>query len=400
MKHYLALFLLLFIVKANQAQEVSKITVPASPAFSILNFEPSAIMRPTNARALASDILNSFDKDGNLLLNLGLEVAPYWLKSRPNLSRETYLRPSLPQTFLQSFSLSAATVKDTITGGNRLGAGFRFKLYNGEPVEELAEASNQLKTRTTVVAVINGINTMVGGEMNTKAKAVDAIVNGLNRSNVDQAVVNEVINAANTLAPSYSDSVTDIRAFLTRLIEDRVAAYTELSKIVSDLLYQRKGFMLEFAGATGHNITNGSGLEKLGIWGNASYFVSADDLLSLTARFMNQEGGILDSALTNFDVGFGYLKKTAKYNISVEGMMRWYRAEVKDLNSSNQPITRLEKDFTYRLAVQGSFAISKEVSINLSFGKEFNTPFISRSGYFSILGVNYSLFSKVPNTLE
>lgn len=74
-------------------------------------------------------------------------------------------------------------------------------------------------------------------------------------------------------------------------------------------------------------------------------------------------------------------------------MFRWFRAEIPDLNINNQPIVRVTKDFTYRLAVQGSFMISNDVSINLNLGKDFNSPFITGSG-FSILGLNYSIFNK------
>lgn len=70
------------------------------------------------------------------------------------------------------------------------------------------------------------------------------------------------------------------------------------------------------------------------------------------------------------------------------------------LNANNQPITRLEKNFTYRLAVQGSYIISRDISVNLSIGKDFDAPFISGKGVFSILGINYSFFSKEPPKLK
>lgn len=402
MKHYIKGILLSFLVvfQTIKAQDVSKLTIPNSPAFSILNFEPTAIMRPTNARALAGDILNSFNGEGRLLMNLGLEVSPYWLKSNPDLKRQTYLNPDPGQAFLQSFSLSAATVKDSVTGNNKLGAGFRFRLFNGEPVPQLRTASDALNTRTTVVSIVNGVRSTVGSVINTRAKAVSAITSALTKKNIDQAIISELENEADLIAADYTDAPGDIRQFLDQLITNRVAAYTELSRKVSDLLYQRRGFILEFAGATGFNTTQQNNLERLGIWGNASYYVSSDDLFSLTARYMNHNNRDVDSTLNNFDVGIGYLKKTSSYNISVEGMFRWYKAEATFLGGGNQPVTRSEKDFTYRIAMQGSYVISKDFSINLSFGKDFNAPFITRSGYFSILGFNYSIFSKKPAELQ
>jgi hypothetical protein len=176
---------------------------------------------------------------------------------------------------------------------------------------------------------------------------------------------------------------------------DSVVNY-ELKKKVSELVYDRRGFILEFAGATGYS-SDEKKFERFGFWGNASYFVSPDDFFTLTARYMHRSN---DTSLNNVDVGLGFLKKGSTYNISIEGMLRWYRAEIPAFNSNNQLITRLEKNFTYRLAVQGSYIISRDISVNLSIGKDFEAPFISGKGVFSILGLNYSIFSKEPAKLK
>ncbi len=76
-------------------------------------------------------------------------------------------------------------------------------------------------------------------------------------------------------------------------------------------------------------------------------------------------------------------------------MFRWYRASIADINLNNQPILRLDKDFTYRLALQSSYLISEGISINLSVGKDFDSPYFEREGFFSIFGFNYTLFRKV-----
>lgn len=383
------------------AQNESKLTVPTSPAFSILDYEPSAVMRPTNVKSLATDVLNSFDKKGKLLMNLGLEVAPYWLGSHPKLTMATYLKPNVGQTFLQSFSISAATVKDSVSGNNKLGAGFRFKLYNGEPAQELqlAEAARRLKMDSRVVGIIIGEKVrVVPGVDDTKQKAIDAIVSNLTQSATDKIIIDDFKKAADKLKKEVQgETIKDINVFLDKLSDERVEAYKEIQTKVSELIYERKGFIIEFAGASGFKTSKNNSVEKLGVWVNASYYISKDDLFSFTARYMFQNK---DTSQTNFDAGFGFLKKTDKFNISVEGMMRWYRADIPDINSNNQPITRVEKKFTYRLAAQGSYLISKDISINLSIGKNFDSPFISSSGFFSILGVNYSIFSKEPTKLK
>lgn len=400
-KVYLLALILAGTQPAIAQTEGAKLTVPSTPAFSILNFEPTAVMRPTTNKDLAADILNSFDKDGKLLLNLGLEATPYWLQSKPTLTRQEYLNPGVLQSVRQSFSLSAATVKDSSSGDNKLGAGFRFKLFNGKPVDDLAGPDAELKAEKTIISVIAGVRSMVGDEVTTKQQAIDIIVQALLDDQTATDIVTQFRESAAAIEDSYGDSPADIRLFLEKIINDRNDANQELIKKVAELLYQRKGFILEFAGATGFNTSRKNNLEKLGIWGNASYYISPNDLLTVTGRFMYQDNDLtIDTSFNNFDFGVGFLKQTSTYNISAEGMFRWYRAEFPDINIGGARITRVEKDFTYRLAVQGSYIISRDLSLNLSLGKDFNSPFIESSGFFSILGINYSIFNKERVMLE
>jgi hypothetical protein len=397
MKPFLKIFFAsLIFSQLTVAQEVSKLTLPSSPAFSILNFEPSAVMRPTNAKSLSTDVLSSFDKDGKLKMDLGLETSPYWLGAHPNLKMNTYLNPKTGQTILQSFRLSAATVKDTISGKNKFGLGFRFKLYNGKPVinENTAINTRNLKIRSTINSIINGFASTVESGT-TREEVFDKIEEALKKKEISQPAIDELKKMGNKILNDFPEVDSNVSEFLNRLVETSVDQYKDLQTEVSKRLYDRKGLIVEFAGATGYN-SDDSKFERFGFWGNASHFVSPDDFFTLTARYMHQNN---DTSLTNVDIGLGFMKKSTSYNVSIEGMFRWYRAAIPDLNSGGQPITRLDKDFTYRLAVQGTYVVSKDISVNLSVGKDFNSPFISSSGVFSILGLSYNLFSKLPPQL-
>lgn len=397
MKKRLSVILIfLSCVFQSKAQDGSKLNVPVSPAFSILGFEPAAVMRPTSAKSLATDVLTSFDKNGKLLMNLGLEVAPYWLKSHPNLTRKTYLNPNIGQAFMQSLSISAGTAKDSATGTNKLGAGFRFRLSNGKPVAALETAELELSRKDEILLVVNNVRSAIE-EGDTKKSVIDDIAAKLkDELKLDAAIINSIKTRANQLASDFGQTPDDIDKFLQAVIADRDEANTDLKKKVSDLVYDRRGFILEFAGATGYT-SDDKKFERFGFWGNASYFVSPDDFFTLTARYMHKSN---DTSINNVDVGLGFLKKGTSYNISIEGMLRWYKAEMPAFNSNNQPITKQEKSFTYRLAVQGSYILTKDISVNISIGKDFDSPFITSKGVFSILGLNYSLFSKEPPKLK
>lgn len=384
------------LFQSIHAQDGGKLNVPVSPAFSILGFEPSAVMRPTSAKSLATDVLSSFDKNGKLLMNLGLEVAPYWLKSHPKLTRKMYLNPTAGQAFLHSLSISAGTAKDSASGANKLGAGFRFRLSNGKPVAALEVAGTELSMKDSITLVINNVRSVIDAGDTKKSLGDDIAAKLKAELHLNDAVIKSITNRANDLAANFGNTTDELDKFLKAVISDRDGADNDLKKKISDLVYDRRGFILEFAGATGYN-SEEKKFERFGFWGNASYFVSPDDFFTVTARYMHKSN---DTSINNVDVGLGFLTKGTAYNISIEAMLRWYQAKLPAFNSTNQPITRLEKSFTYRLAVQGSYTLTKDISVNISIGKDFDSPFISSNGVFSILGINFSLFSKEPPKLN
>lgn len=203
------------------AQDGAKLNVPVSPAFSILGFEPSAVMRPTNTKSLATDVLSSFDKDGKLLMNLGLEVAPYWLKNHPKLTRKTYLNPNPGQAFMQSLSISAGTAKDSATGSNKLGAGFRFRLSNGRPVAALEAAEYELSKMDEINLTMNNVRNSIE-EGDTKKSVIDDLARKLkNEVKLDEKVINSIKSRANELAGKFGETEEELGKFLKALINDR-----------------------------------------------------------------------------------------------------------------------------------------------------------------------------------
>lgn len=376
-----------FIIKA---QEDAKTTLPSSPAFSILDFEPSAVMRPTNTKDLAADVLNSFDKKGNLMMNLGMEVSPYWLKSNHLLTRENYLNPTLGQCFIQSLNISAATVKDSAKGESKLGLGFRFKLVNGKPLEDLTVKENELKAEQSIIAAIATTKALIGVTITTKAQAISFISTTLKGLNYSTKIINQFVVDAQKQAALFSDDNAGISSFIESLIDIRTNADGTLIKQVAELSKKRIGFILEIAGASSFiTNVNAEPVEKIGLWINASNYTSQSSSWTATGRYLFTGK---DSAISNADLGISYLKEMSSFNISVEALARWYRMDIPDFNLNNQPITRVEQGFTYRVAVSGSYKIANNISLNLSFGKNFDSPLAVNYSFFSIFGINYSLY--------
>jgi hypothetical protein len=390
MSKIIIVILTTLVLQVN-AQQSTDMVLPSSPAFSILNYEPSVVMKPTSNKDLGADILNSFDEQGKLLMNIGLDVSPYWLKSRPTLTREQYLNPGVGQCFIQSLNISAATVKDSITNQNKLGAGIRFKLVNGRPLPEYLKAEKELNTQLNISNIIGGAIAQVGTAIQTRLAAINFIVSNLTALNYSTNLIEQLQQAATARAENFDDSPGGIRNFLTDLNSTVIDSNGALVEKVAHLNKKRTGLIIEIAAATGFNSSSKKSFERGGIWLNASNYFTPSDAWTITARYLFANK---DSGINNFDIGFSYIKELNKINIAVEGAFRWYNASIPDINSNNQPITRTEKDFTYRLSAQGSYRIFADVSFNISVGKDFNAPFISSNGFFSVFGFNYSLFRK------
>ena len=388
--------MLLFTVNTLVAQQDKSIGTPGSPAFSILQYEPASVMKPGSAKSLGADILNSFDKNGKLQLNLGLEFAPYWLKSRPYLTRKEYLESDPGQTFKQSFLISAATVKDSISGNNKLGIGFRFKLFNGRPTDEYKTQEKIFQKKITITGVIAALKSMVITEqLVTKKEVIDQLVSYLKdplmATNTDEATIRSIKELANIKQAGFTDTRDDLVKFVEALNDEYDATNKKLKTQIAELSKKRIGFILEMAGAASFFTDKKQNvLERAGFWATASNFISLTDAYNFTARYFLSNK---DSAISNIDAGLSYVKEFSQYSISLEAMARWYHAEIPAINGARQPIKRVEHSFAYRLGVQATYKISDLISINLSLGKNFEDPFISGNSYFSIIGLNCTIFN-------
>lgn len=386
-----SLVILALFTNAFYAQDLQ---VPQTPAFSILEYEPSSVMRPTSVKKLSSDILNSFDPEGNLIMNLGVEVSPYWLKSRPELSREAFLNPKPMQNLWQTFSISAATVKDTLTGKNNLGLGFRTQIVRGKLSPEFEKYELKLKKLEESIAIIAVSKSFVGSTINSRDAIISFLETNLNESNSTEEFKKMILNKSNILRDKFTDEAPSLRLYCESIIHELEEKTNQLANKVIDLETKRYGFSLEVAGASKFVSTNQSGqsFNKLGFWVNANNFFTLTDAWTITARHLKQINE--NNKANNTDIGFGYLKMGDNFNASVEGMLRSYRQEIPDVSQNGENITRLEKDFTYRIAGQISYQLFENISANFSFGKDFDEPKVNSKTFFSIFGLHYSLFNK------
>src|ERR1051326_6742315 len=86
------------------------LSVPESPAFTVLGVTPQTVTRPASPRALATSLLNGVDPQGNFQTGLALDTVPYLLFMGNSITVNDY-RNSTGTRFLSNTQVSFATTK-------------------------------------------------------------------------------------------------------------------------------------------------------------------------------------------------------------------------------------------------------------------------------------------------
>jgi hypothetical protein len=133
--------------------DFSKITVedlrpPLSPAFVVLGIEPASVQRPETPRAISTALLSLASDPSGIPRNFAMEVAPFWLKSRPSFEFDSLYGASWRTTLMRSSSISIATtprVRSGDTTGTSIGFGYRALLSSGRQSKRLTKAREDLE---------------------------------------------------------------------------------------------------------------------------------------------------------------------------------------------------------------------------------------------------------------
>jgi hypothetical protein len=119
----------------NANQREVDLSVPESPAFTVLGVNPETVTRPTTPRAFATSLLNGVDDKGNFQSGLALDFVPYLTFFGSQTSLSSY-RSNRMERFLARTQLSFATTKGATDAdkSSRLALGLRFTLWDqGDP---------------------------------------------------------------------------------------------------------------------------------------------------------------------------------------------------------------------------------------------------------------------------
>ena len=110
-------------------------SVPESPAFTVLGVTPETVIRPTSPRAFATSLLNGVDKNGNFQSGLAMDFVPYLLIAGDDLTLRKYQTKQVVR-LLSRTQFSFATTKGATTEDKsmRLALGLHLTLWDrGDP---------------------------------------------------------------------------------------------------------------------------------------------------------------------------------------------------------------------------------------------------------------------------
>lgn len=110
-------------------------SVPESPAFTVLGVTPETVIRPTSPRAFATSLLNGVDQNGNFQSGLAMDFVPYLLIAGDELTLRKYQTKPVVR-LLSRTQFSFATTKGATTEDKsmRLALGLHLTLWDrGDP---------------------------------------------------------------------------------------------------------------------------------------------------------------------------------------------------------------------------------------------------------------------------
>ena len=107
------------------------LSVPESPAFTVLGLTPQSITHPATPRALASSLLNGVDQNGNFQTGVAIDTAPYMLFHGNDVSLGDYQKSRMTR-FLARTQFSFATTKGASDNDKsaKLAAGLSLAIFD------------------------------------------------------------------------------------------------------------------------------------------------------------------------------------------------------------------------------------------------------------------------------
>ena len=110
------------------------VSVPESPAFTVLGVSPQEVPRPATPRAFATALISAVGRDGDVQRGLAIDTAPYLLAFGNDLTLNEYRESRVRQVLAGTTLSVATTAEEGDDADQRVAVGLRVTLFDrGDP---------------------------------------------------------------------------------------------------------------------------------------------------------------------------------------------------------------------------------------------------------------------------
>ena len=427
-KFFYILTLILLCANLNaQELELKELTVPSSPAFTLLGLNPTEISRPTLAKPFVMSLANGLNGK-NIVSDVSIESTPYWWKSRRGLTYKQYfgieddnksknLFNQIIQTVSVSFATSDASPDIDSINSRYISSGLRFYVLRGKPSNKFIKsyystlqhdillkresiAHIKFKVKREVITTQKQLNEDIPISVEEILSTNDVLknVDGPDNEVLKKMVVAYISELVKNLGKHDFDK-TEIVNFLEN---ERGKLSDKVNETLVDMNgMSRVGWLLEFAGASSLLAPNNQIDYTIGhewaSWGTLTYRLDSKEGSKHVNDFnlmIRLGGNFQNTSSYNRDLGLSWVTIGDNHSLTLEGIFRSYRT-YKDITATDGNIYKVtETDNTWRLALSYQYKISEAINLSVSAGKDFANSNISSGGVFSLLNFNLILPSQ------
>lgn len=420
---------------AHTQNKLSKLQAPSSPAMSIMELQPSAVLAPKSYQALETALFSNFvnSNSGSIVPNdFALEFTPYWTKNH-RLSVAQYLYPkSGVDQFVRNSSFSIASTQNFLLGdstaSNGLSFGYRTTFYFGNKKDrEVVEKFTSQISQDDVIASNIGMvveELFVNDKVDNQEQLMLALkeivlrtVNEAGKFSTKQEAEEfaDLIVTDASLIPALNITTPDpFLDSLYNLIDSRLCANLTFNKF-KNYIGERYGFSLDVAYAGLINFpTNkfeSSYVAKQSFWITPTYRLkdkwSFLKIMAVVRYEWYNQGYYKDYFPdikiyeNNLDYGFAMAGEFSKFSLSFELVGRSSNSDIPaGTDDQGYELFRKEHKSDYQYIGSFSYNLTDEIVLSYSIGNRFEPVLNPDNTLVSLLALNIGFGSPKKNDID
>jgi len=423
--------ILLLTSTAFAQKKLTDISLPASPAASVLGVQPSASLTPKSYKALEAAVYSNFtnEEDGlNIPNDFGLEFMPYWFKDH-GMTIDEYVEPEFLDQIIRNSSFSIASTQNfileddiatkSVSWGYRTSFLFKEKGYKKAILKQINDLVYVSAVTSAIQGYLNGyhsanpaIVTQQAYLTNLKPDLKGFLIANTNIalstpeydllfSEVSVEALLVSITPANP--QSFFDEVVNI---INKKLADKGFFITKFDDFKKKLL-KRKGFGVDIAYAMLLNFPSNdfefSIVPRQSAWLAPSYtFNSKDNTATFKGTgvlryewynksYYNKYFPTSEIFKNNIDYGLAVSMDYNKFSLQFEGTGRSSSTE-KDagIDAEGNMLYTKESDSDFQYIATLSYRLTDQIAFSYQFGSSFKPVFTPGAGtLISLLSLNF-----------